>query len=103
MCAAIAFEFPWGWLLALPLGAALVSGLWAQNQHGAKRIRLTALGVLRAIGLAALVFLIARPIWKAKEAPALKSPFVALLMDRSESMSLEEGGESRYQKALKFL
>src|SRR5262249_4822415 len=43
------------------------------------------------------------PVWTAKEPPAAASRAVALLLDRSESMSLEEPDVSRYQAALDFL
>ena len=42
-------------------------------------------------------------MWIAKEPPAPASRSVMLLMDRSESMSLEEQDATRYQQALEFL
>src|SRR5207248_1023916 len=60
------------------------------------------LAVLRGVALFALVFLAARPVWIAKEPPATAVRPVVLLMDRSESMSLEENERTRYQQALNF-
>src|SRR5207244_1571993 len=59
--------------------------------------------LLRAISLIALLFLAARPVWFAGERSNSTSRSVVLLMDRSESMALEEGSGSRYHKALEFL
>ena len=58
---------------------------------------------LRGIALLVLVFLAARPVWMSREPPASATRTVMLLMDRSESMSLEEKDISRYQQALGFL
>jgi uncharacterized membrane protein len=103
MTAAIAFEFLMGWLLVLPLGVALAFAIWRQRQCGVATSRIAGLGVLRAIALLVLVFLAARPVWMTREPPASATRSVLLLMDRSESMSLEERDASRYQQALGFL
>ena len=103
MTAAIVFEFPLGWLWALPLGVALVFAVWRQRRHGLAASRIAGLGGLRAIALLALVFLATRPVWITREPPAAASRPVMLLLDRSESMSLEERDASRYQQALGFL
>jgi uncharacterized membrane protein len=65
--------------------------------------RIAKLGALRAMALLVLVFLAARPIWMTREPPASATRSVMLLMDRSESMSLEERDATRYQQALGFL
>ena len=103
MIAAIAFEFPLGWLLALPLGLALALAIWRQRRHGVATRRIVGLGALRAMALLVLVCLAARPVWMTREPPASATRSVMLLMDRSESMSLEERDASRYQQALGFL
>ena len=103
MIAAIAFEFPQGWLLAVPLGLALAFAIWRQRRAGVAARRIAGLGALRAMALLVLVFLAARPIWMTREPPASATRSVVLLMDRSESMSLEERDVSRYQQALGFL
>src|SRR5262249_37044035 len=103
MTAAIIFEFPFGWLSGLPLAAALVFMTCAQRRRGVNLSRVLTLAWLRVLALVPLVFLAARPVWVAKEPPAPASRGVALLLDRSESMSLEENDSTRYQQALDFL
>jgi uncharacterized membrane protein len=103
MTAAIVFEFPMGWVLAFPLGLALVFAIWRQRRTGVATRRIAGLGALRVIALLVLVFLAARPVWMSREPPAPATRSVMLLMDRSESMSLEERDASRYQQALGFL
>ena len=102
MIAAIHFDFPAGWLLLLPLFAALVFRARRQWRGGLNSMQLACLTALRAAALLLLVFLAARPVWTAKEPPASAARAVALLMDRSESMSLEEREESRFSGALGF-
>ena len=90
MTATLLFEFPRGWLLTIPLAAALAFVPWRQRKRGLPRSRVLLLASLRAVALSLLVFLAARPVWLAREPPASAARSVALLMDRSESMSLEE-------------
>src|SRR5438552_10238935 len=103
MTAAILFEFPLGFLLGLPLAAGLAFAVWRQHKRGLEKKRILALTALRAAALLALVFLAARPVWLAKEPPAPAARSVVLLVDRSESMSLEEHDASRFQQALNFV
>src|SRR5258706_1829660 len=104
MTASIVFDFPLGWQIGLPLAAvALAFATWSRSKRGMARSRLLGLGALRALALLILVFLAARPVWLAKEPPASASRSVVLLMDRSESMSLEEQDTTRYQHALVFV
>lgn len=103
MTAAITFDFPLGFLFAVPLAAALAFAAWRQHQRGLAGLRVAVLSTLRASALAILVFLAARPVWLANEPPAAASRPVVLLMDRSESMSLEEHDGTRYHEALAFL
>src|SRR6266404_3874545 len=103
MNATVVFELPAAAFLLLPLLAALALAAWRQNRHELKRSQLIALLALRGIVLLILGILVARPIWIAREPPAAASRSVMLLMDRSESMSLEEGDTSRYHQALDFL
>ena len=94
----------WAWLLGfaagrwrwrLPCGGSTGAGLAGS--------RIAALAALRGIALLVLVFLAARPIWITREPPASATRSVMVLMDRSESMSLEERDANRYQQALGFL
>ena len=103
MIAAIIFEYPLGWLCSVPLVAALGLAMRGQLRRGVSPARVLALTSLRLLALLPLLVLVARPVWVAKEPPAAASRAVALLLDRSESMSLEEPDVSRYQQALDFL
>ena len=103
MIAAIVFEFPLGWLCAIPAALAVGLAARAQSRRGMAPLRILSLAALRIGVLLLLVALVARPLWIAKEPPAAASRGVALLLDRSESMSLEEPDVSRYQAALEFL
>ena len=103
MIAGIIFEFPAGWFCLVPLAAAIVFAAWGQARQGLAGTRVLALALFRLMALLPLVFLVARPVWAAKEPPAAASRSVALLLDKSESMSLDEHGSSRYQQAIDFL
>ena len=99
----LAYEFP----LALWLGPLLVIGVLfllarAQLRRGIRRGRVVALTVLRGMALLTLAFLAARPTWVVSEEPAAERKLVVLLLDRSESMTLEEGGQVRLRQALDF-
>lgn len=103
MTGLIFFEFPPGGWLGVPLGLAVLFLAWRQYRRGVKVSRVLTLGALRVLPLLALVSLAARPIWITREPPAARARSVALLVDRSESMSLQEHDSSRYQQALEFL
>src|SRR5258708_7064441 len=102
MTAAILFEFSQGFLIGLPLAAAFGWSAW-RLRRVSTRTRLLILSGLRAVALVALLFLAARPIWLTKEPPAAATRSVALLMDRSESMSLQDRQTTRYEQALEFV
>ena len=95
----------WGGFLRLPLAARcwrLPS--WRQRRRGLAQLRgLPGWRRLARDALLVLVFLAARPVWMTREPPASATRPVMVLMDRSESMSLEERGVTRYQQALGFL
>ncbi|HWX21076.1 MAG TPA: vWA domain-containing protein [Candidatus Binatia bacterium] len=99
----ILFEFPLGWLCGVPLALTLAFAVWRQRRRGVKVSRILALTSLRIAAVLPLVALAARPVWLAREPPAPATRPVALLLDRSESMSLREQDLSRYQQALGFL
>ncbi len=103
MIGLIDFDFAAAWWLLLPFGALLAFGVWRQRQRGLKIRQILALNALRLAALVALVFLATRPVWVGKEPPAAASRPVVVLLDRSESMSLEDKDTSRYQQALGFL
>jgi uncharacterized membrane protein len=104
MIAALVLEEPAAWQIGLPAGTALlVLAVWRHRRRGLAPRRFITLALLRAVVLLLLVFLAARPVWVAHEPPAAANRSVVLLVDRSESMSLEEHDASRYQQALGFL
>ena len=86
MTAAIVFEFPLGWLLSLPLAAILTLSILRQRQSGLGFHRIIVLCALRSLPLLALLFLVSRPVWVAREPPASAARSAVLLLDRSESM-----------------
>ncbi|HYG36108.1 MAG TPA: vWA domain-containing protein, partial [Clostridia bacterium] len=99
----ITFELPWALLLGLPLAAALAFAAWRQHRRGLATSKIATLAVLRLLALLPLILLAARPVWLGKEPPAAVSRPVMLLVDRSESMSLEERERTRYRQAVDFL
>lgn len=102
MIAGITFEFPQGWWLVVPLVLVVGFAAWRQHRKGLSPGRIGILAGLRSLALLVLVFLVARPIWIVKEPPAPAARSVALLVDRSESMSIQDVDQSRYQQALSF-
>jgi uncharacterized membrane protein len=101
--AAIVFELPWAGLIALPATLAMAFYIWRQRRRAMPWSRMLALGALRSLLLLVLLFLAARPVWVQRQPKASAARSVALLMDRSESMSLQEEEVTRYAHALDFL
>jgi len=89
----------WLWLVLLAAGAGLLwftySGIFRRSEQ-----RLVwALMLLRAVGIAALVLALARPVWT-HTAELVDPGRVAIVLDDSLSMSLADGsGQSRYSLA----
>src|SRR5688572_8161215 len=101
--ATIAFDFPLAGAVGLPLVIMVLSlALWGHRRRGLARPRMVSLIGLRAVALVVLVFMAARPVWVKKDEAFKASKTVVLLLDRSESMSLEEGQRTRYQAAIAF-
>ncbi len=99
----IIFDFP----LALPIGLALTLGLlgWSIRsfrKHGLSKSRIALLTTLRGATLLLLVFLGARPVWVEKQREQKERRNILLLMDKSESMSLQENEQTRYARAIAF-
>jgi uncharacterized membrane protein len=103
MTAVVVFENPLGWQLGLPAVALLLGcGVRALGRRGLAGVTVALLTALRAVPLLLLALLAARPVWVTKNQPFPAERPVAVLLDRSASMSLEEGGKTRYQQALDF-
>jgi uncharacterized membrane protein len=99
----LSFDFPLGWWLALPLAAALGVSIRRQHRRGVPGGRIFGLASLRSLALMLLLFLAARPVWIHRQAAPSPSRPVVVLLDRSESMSLRDPNQTRYQQALEFL
>ena len=83
------------------MGIALA--IWRQKKRNLPPSRILWLVTFRFLPLLLLLFLVARPVWSAREPPASASRPVIVLVDRSESMSIEDREGTRYQQALGFL
>lgn len=100
----IAFEFP----VALLIGAVFTVAVVVQIVRGYRRqslptCRIASLATLRLVALALITALVARPVSVEPEQAANARDSVVLLIDRSESMSLEDGGERRFTAAVRFV
>ncbi len=99
----LVFENPLAWLWGLPLVvAALLLLARSLHQYGRPWREAAVLAALRGMVLVALVILAARPVLVESEEEEKKSNRVVLLVDRSESMSLRHGGQSRYGEAVQL-
>src|SRR5512133_3661569 len=103
MTGTIVFDFPLGWLAGVPVGALWVWSLWRGYRRATPWPRLSVLGLLRLVPLAALVFLAAKPAWVTQEPRASASRGLVMLMDRSESMSLQEQGGTRDEQGVNLV
>ncbi len=99
----LVFQNPLVGSLAGP--AILLLGLfaWLSIKRGVSYQRVAALTGLRAATIATLLLLMARPAWESWDRSTTSRTHVALLVDRSASMAVEDRGESRYREALSFL
>ena len=89
--------------LGTPLACALLS-LYVRSLHKAlvPPSRMVALTALRAGALMLLLLLLAQPVWRESPDELEQRNRVALLVDRSASMSLIEEKRSRYAQQLSF-
>ncbi len=72
------------------------------HRRGFAPRRIATLLVLRAIFLFAMVLLAARPVWTSPDQDEQTRDQVALLIDCSQSMSVREGDQTRYEQAVAF-
>ncbi len=96
------FESAWVIWCGLPLLAA-VMGWFYWRLRAAQQRQLRLLAALRGVALLLLVLLASRPIWSSSERSVPPRDHVVLLVDDSESMSLEHrDGVARYRAAVDF-
>lgn len=101
--AVILFEEPLALAIGLPIAVVLLGAtVWAHRRRGVPTSQIVALSSLRGVTLIGLVLLLGRPVSLTRDKVEGQPRGVALLMDRSESMSVEEGQETRYARALSF-
>ena len=99
----LVFDCPLGWQIGLPLALGVIGlAVLTHRRRGLARGPTAVLAMLRAVALLGLVFLAAKPTWLLPDPPGPATRTVLLLLDRSESMSVEEGGHTRYRQALDF-
>jgi hypothetical protein len=104
MIAGIYFGLPWAWQAGLPAVLLLVLGVaWLQARRGVPKAQVSALAALRGAALLALAGLAARPVWVTGWSLAGHRRPVVVLLDRSQSMAVRDGRQTRYQEALRFL
>lgn len=99
----LVFELPRVWQVGLPALALLLVVLHLRyRRRGLSRRAGLALTCLRGLALLPLVLLAARPVWVSGEPRDPARRPVMLLVDASESMSVEETGGTRYERVLEF-
>ncbi len=99
------FELPGTWLWTVPVVLAILAFyFWSLHRRGYTRRQKWVLLSLRSVTLLLLLLLIARPLWvEPEEEEEEAAPReVVLLVDRSASMSLRDGDQTRYQQAVDF-
>ena len=89
-------------LLAVPPLLAFAYWVYSRTLPAPSRGRAWLLRVLRGTVLAACLLLIAEPFLEIARKQAVR-PVLAALLDRSRSMAVEAGGESRISRALDLL
>jgi uncharacterized membrane protein len=95
--------FPWGLVVGVPLAAILLSwATWRQWSLFRRPLHAAVATALRAAAAVVLLLLLSRPLYvESQEEPPVRDE-VVVLIDRSQSMALEEGGESRYRATIEF-
>ncbi len=92
---------PWWALALIVVGAGLVAWL-AYNRRTLSPARRTVLVTLRFITLLALVLFLLRPVARGTDADA-REAIVAILVDTSRSMSIEDAGGRRIDSARRIV
>jgi uncharacterized membrane protein len=100
----LTFDFPLGWQIGLPVMLlALAFACWSDWRRGVPHARIVGLLSLRGLALLLLVFLVSRPVLVTRENPDAEGRPVVLLVDKSESMSLEGPDGTRFQQVFGFV
>lgn len=98
-----AFEFPLALAIGMPVAtAALIWLALGLRRQGCQRWQAAAILLLRLAAAGVLLLLIARPVWVESQEEVAQRNRVVLLIDRSESMSLQDDESPRYQRAVAF-
>ncbi len=99
----VVFEYPAALVLGPACAAAVLGWLGvAQRRRGVSPGRIAALAAVRGLVLLTLAIMAARPVRQDRAEPPGQRRSVVLLVDRSESMALEDNGAAREQQAVRF-
>ena len=104
MIAQIVLENAWAWGIGLPLVLAVVLLYVRVNRRQSDGwLRNGMLAGSRLLALLILVLLVSRPVRVLPETEQAARDRIAVLIDRSESMSLESENGNRWRQAVEFL
>jgi uncharacterized membrane protein len=104
MSVGISFQVPLVWQVGLPFAAALLAlAAWRQHRHGLSFARILTLATLRLLVLGSLLLLASRPVTVDNQSAGPDRRHVVVLLDRSESMSIRDQNETRFEQAAGFL
>lgn len=99
----LSLGFPLGLMVGLPLAIVLIALVtWRQREQFRRPLHALALTTLRALALLLAVLLMAAPMYVESQEDLPKRNSVVVLVDRSESMALEERGEARLERAIAY-
>lgn len=97
--AAVAFDASWGWLLLIPAAAWFSWFAYDKTRPPVPDSTRTILTITRAVVLVLLLALLAGPVFNYMARRALR-PVVAVLLDASLSMGVDEDGSTRMEQLL---
>lgn len=99
----LAFQVPLAMLCALVGVVAMLAWFFlSMRRAGCSSRQIATLMGLRCLLLLGLVLLVGRPVWKSPDEEGQQRERIALLIDRSQSMGIREGNQTRYQQAVAF-
>lgn len=101
--ATLAFDAAWVFLPGAVVILALLGLMtWRLRQRGLPGFETATLILLRGLALLTLLILVARPV-SVQGMKQHADPYVAVVIDRSQSMTLVEDNRERYQRLVDFL